>query len=380
MKFKIQMKYLTLSMVLGLSLALVIASCSKKGSSFTPPTTTALSAAIDSAQWYISHTHEGTQPGEYAKGTQATLSTAITAAQSVLTAAATTGTQAEVTAATQNLLAALAAYESGLITPIAEGSLVAYWKFNGNPNDSSGNGHNGTLEACPPTQGGLGLVLTAGVTLGPVPNLTNDRFGNANSAYHFSNGGNIDVPYSPAFNPAAISISMWVRQDTAGRIDHPADCYMISLSRWNGWKFQTQGTQRPFFTYQFDTTAVGTTYFNQDANVSMVVGTTVGAGPWNHLVVTYDGAGTESFYINGVQTKTWTTPAVRGAMMPINPTYDLSIGTDLPNNAYTYGANTAPNYIDYGGYWTGDMDDIMIYSVALTKTQVMQIYNQQVTQ
>ncbi len=373
------MKYLTLSMVLGLSLALVISSCSKKGSSFTPPTTTALSAAIDSAQWYITHTHEGTQSGEYAKGTQATLQTAITAAQAVLTAAATTGTQAEVTAATQNLLAALAAYESGLITPIAEGSLVAYWKFNGNPNDSSGNGHNGTLEACPPTQGGLGLVLTAGVTLGPVPNLTSDRFGNANSAYHFSNGGNIDVPYSPAFNPAAISISMWVRQDTAGRIDHPSDCYMISLSRWNGWKFQTQ-PDRPFFTYQLDTTAVGTTYFNQDAGVGMTIGTTVGAGPWNHLVVTYDGVGTESFYINGVQTITYSPPKVRGAMMPISPTYDLSIGTDLPNNAYTYGANTAPNYIDYGGYWTGDMDDIMIYNIALTKAQVMQIYNQQVTQ
>jgi len=372
------MKYLTLTMVLGLSLALVISSCSKKGSSFTPPTTTALSAAIDSAQWYIAHTHEGTQPGEYAKGSQATLSTAITAAQAVLTAAATSGTQAQVTAATQNLLAALAAYEGGLITPIAEGSLVAYWKFNGNPNDSSGNGHNGTLEACPPAQGGIGLITTVGVTPGPVPNLTNDRFGNANSAYHFSNGGNIDVPYSPAFNPAAISISLWCRQDTAGRIDGANNCYLISLSRWNGWKFQTQ-PDRPFFTYQLDTTAVGTTYFNQDAGVAMTIGTTVGAGPWNHLVVTYDGVGTESFYINGVLTKTWTTPNVRGAMMPISPTYDLAIGTDLTNSAYSY-LSTAPNYISYGGYWTGDMDDVMIYSIALTGAQVTQIYNQQVTQ
>jgi hypothetical protein len=372
------MKYLTLSIVLGLSLALVVTSCSKKGSSFTPPTTTSLSTAIDSAQWYLANTHEGTQPGEYAKGSQATLSAAVTAAEAVLTAASTTATQAEVTSATQNLLAALAAYEAGIVTPIAEGSLVAYWKFNGNANDSSGNGHNGTLEACPPAQSGVGLVVTAGVTPGGVPNLTNDRFGNANSAYHFSNGGNIDVPYSPAFNPAAISISLWCRQDTAGRIDQTANCYLISLSRWNGWKFQTQPT-RPFFTYQLDTTAVGTTYFNQDANVAMTIGTTVGAGPWNHLVVTYDGVGTESFYINGVLTKTWLAPAVRGAMMPINPTYDLSIGSDLPNAAYSY-LSTAPNYIEYGGYWTGDMDDVMIYNIALTGAQVTQIYNQQVTQ
>jgi hypothetical protein len=378
MQFKNQIKYLTLSMAVGLSLALVVPSCSKKGSSFTPPSTTSLSAAIDSAQWYLANTHEGTQPGEYTKGSQATLQSALTAAQAVLTAAATTGTQAEVTAATVNLNQAIAAYEAARITAIAASSLVAYWKFNGNANDSSGNGHNGILEACPPAQGGIGLITTAGVTPGPVPNLTNDRFGNANSAYHFSNGGNIDVPYSPAFNPGAISISLWCRQDTAGRIDGASNCYLVSLSRWNGWKFQTQPT-RPFFTYQLDTSAVGTTYFNQDANVAMTIGTTVGAGPWNHLVVTYDGAGTESFYINGTLTKTWLPPAVRGAMMPISPTYDLSIGSDLANAAYSY-LSTAPNYIAYGGYWTGDIDDVMIYNIALTQSQVAQIYNQQVTQ
>jgi hypothetical protein len=378
MKFKTQIKYLTLAMVFGLSLALSISSCSKKGSSFTPPSTTSLSASIDSAQWYLTNTHEGTQPGEYTKGSQATLQTALTAAQGVLTASATSGTQAEVTAATANLNAAIAAYETGRITAIAASSIVAYWKFNGNANDSSGNGHNGTLEACPPTVSGVGLIVTAGVTPGPVPNLTADRFGNANSAYHFSNGGNIDVPYSPAFNPAAITLSVWCRQDTAGRVDQGSSCYLISLSRWNGWKFQTQPT-RPFFTYQLDTTAVGTTYFNQDANVAMTIGTTTGAGPWNHLVVTYDGVGTETFYINGVLTKTWSSPNVRGAMMPISPTYDLSIGSDLPNSAYSY-VSTAPNYIEYGGYWTGDMDDIMIYNIALTASQVTQLYNQQVTQ
>jgi Concanavalin A-like lectin/glucanases superfamily len=371
-----KIKYFTLTIALGMSLAVLVNSC-KKSSTFTPPNTSSLTTSIDSAEWYLANTHEGTQAGEYPKGSQATLQAALTSAQAVQTSASTTATQAQVTAATANLNAAIAAYESGLITPIAGSSLVAYWKFNGNANDSSGNGHNGMLEAAPATVGGVGLITTAGVALGPVPNLVVDRFGNANAAYHFSNGGNIDVPYSPAFNPAAITISAWVRQDTAGRIDGASNCYIVSLARWNGWKFQTQPT-RPFFTYQLDST-VGGTYFNQDAGVAMTIGTTVGAGPWNHLVVTYDGVGTETFYINGTMTKTWTAPAVRGAMMPISPTYDLSIGTDLPNSAYSYSA-TAPNYIEYGGYWTGDLDDIMIYNIALTGSQVTQLYNQQVTQ
>ncbi len=363
MRSKIQFKYVTLTIALGLSLAFLINSC-KKSSSFTPPVTTSLTAAIDSAQWYIAHTSEGTQAGRYTKGTQATLLTSITSAQTVLGTASTTATQAQITAATANLNAAIAAYEAGLITPIAASALVAYWKFNGNTNDSSGNGHTGTLEAGP-----VGL---AAVPLG-VPNLTMDRFGNAGSAYHFAGGGNIDVPYSPTLNPKAITISLWERQDTAGRTDHRADCYMIALNRWNGWKFQMQPT-RPFFTENTDSADI-----NRDAALDLTIGTTTGSAPWTHIVVTYDGAGTEVFYINGVMVKTWTD--LKGAMKPINPTVDLSIGSDLPNAAYTATDDgTGRYYVAWGGYWTGDLDDIMIYNTPLSAAQVTQVYNQQVTQ
>jgi hypothetical protein len=362
MKSKIQIRYLTFTIVLGLSLAFLMNSCSKSSPGFTPPVTTTLSQSIDSAQWYLSNTKQGTQPGEYTNGSQAALQSALNSAQTVLTSASTSATQAQVTAATANLNAAIATYKAGLITPIAASALVAYWKFNGNANDSSGNGHNGTLEPGP-----AGL---AAVPLG-VPTLTNDRFGNAGSAYHFAGGGNIDVPFNVTLNPKAITVSVWERQDTAGRTDHPSDCYMVSLSRWNGWKFQTQPT-RPFFTVNTDSADI-----DHDAGLDLHIGTTVGAGPWHHLVATYDGDSTEVFYVDGVSVKTWT--SLRGAMKTINPTYDLSIGTDLPNSAYSP-LMAAPNYIGYGGYWTGDLDDIMIYNIPLTAPQVTQLYNQQVTQ
>jgi len=361
MQSKIQFKYFTLTMALGLSMAIFVYSCKKTETKTPPPVTTTLSAAIDSAKWYLANTKEGTQPGEYTKGTQATLQTALTSAQAVL--ANTSSTQAQVTAAAANLNAAIAAYKTGLITPIAAASLVAYWKFNGNANDSSGNGHTGTLEAGP-----VGLAAVPG----PVPNLTNDRFGNANSSYHFAGGGNIDVPYSPALEPKAITVSLWERQDTAGRTDHRADCYMLGLNRWNGWKFQMQPT-RPFFTVDTDTSI-----YDHDAALDISIGTTTGAGPWHHLVATYDGDSTEIFYVDGVAVKTWTN--LRGAIKVFTPTEDLSIGTDLPNSAYTATDDgTGRYYVAWGGYWTGDMDDIMIYNVALTGPQITQIYNQQVT-
>lgn len=361
MRSKIQFKYFTLAVAVGLSFAFFLNAC-KKSVSFTPPVTTTLQQSIDSAKWYLANTSEGTQAGRYTKGTQATLQTALTAAQAVLASASTTATQAQIAAATANLNAAIAAYESGLITPIASTSLVAYWKFNGNTNDSSGNGHNGTLEVGP---AGLAAVP------GPVPNLTNDRFGNANSAYHFSGGGNVDVPFSPSLNPKAITISVWERQDTAGRTDHRSDCYMVSLSRWHGYKFQMQPT-RPFFTVNTDSADI-----DHDAALDITIGTTTGAMPWHHLVVTYDGVSDENFYVDGTMVKNWNT--LKGAMKTLTPTYDLSIGSDLPNSAYSP-TMTDPNYIGYGGYWTGDLDDIMIYNVALTATQVTQLYNQQLTQ
>ncbi len=368
MRSKIQIKYLILTMALGLSMTFLMYSCKKTSTTpSTPLVTTSLTAAIDTAQFYLSSTKEGTQPGEYTNGTQSALQSALTSAQAVL--ANSSSTQAQITAAAANLNAAIVTYKSGLITPIASASLVAYWKFNGNPNDSSGNGHNGTLEAGP-----VGLAAVPG----PVPNLTNDRFGNANSAYHFAGGGNIDVPYNPSLNPKAITVSLWEREDTAGRTDHRSDCYMISLSRWNGWKFQMQPT-RPFLTVNTDSMDK-----DHDAALDISIGTTTGAGPWHHLVATYDGDSTEVFYVDGVAVKTWTD--VRGAMKTINPAYDLAIGSDLTNSAYGTLVPTAPNYdqdpnyIGWGGYWTGDLDDILIYNVALTAPQVTQIYNQQVTQ
>jgi hypothetical protein len=362
MRLKMSIKSLTLTTILGLSLALLLYACKKSSSApAVQLVTTSLTQSIDSATWYLTNTSEGTQPGKYTKGTQAALQSAATSAAAVL--ANTGSTQSEIDAATANLNAAIATYKQGLITPIAASSLVAYWKFNGNTNDSSGNGHNGTLEAGP-----VGL---AAVPLG-APSLVVDRFGNANSAYTFAGGGNIDVPFSTALDPQAISVSLWERQDTAGRTDHPADCYMISLSRWNGWKFQTQGGQLPFFTVSTDSSI----YDRDDAGIAI----SVGPGKWNHLVVTYDGVNTESFYINGTLVKTWTgSTAPLGTLKPISPTYDLAIGSDLTNSAYSP-TSTDPNYIGYGGYWTGDLDDVMIYNIPLTAAQVTQIYNQQVTQ
>lgn len=69
--------------------------------------------------------------------------------------------------------------------------LVAYYPFSGNANDFSGNKNN------------------------PIFNnatLTTDRFGNANSAYHFNGSNYIDIPNSASLRMGTkASISFWVK-------------------------------------------------------------------------------------------------------------------------------------------------------------------------
>ena len=73
--------------------------------------------------------------------------------------------------------------------------LVAYYPFNGNANDSSGNGNNGTVNGA---------------------SLTTDRFGNTNKAYSFNGSNNyITVPFNSKFNMQQATWNIWLKIDNA---------------------------------------------------------------------------------------------------------------------------------------------------------------------
>ena len=345
------LKFFKNALVWTFLLGIVVASCGKKGSSAPPVVIdkSALQDTITAATALSTNTTEGTKPGEYTVGSKATLTTAIAAANAVLNN--TTSTQAQVTAAAVNLHQAIVAYQGNYITEIAAANLVGEWKMNGNANDSSGNGNNGTVTAGHPFFG-------AGI-----PTLTADRFGRANMAYHFDHGGNIDIPYKASLNPQQITISLWARQDTVGRTINPNNCYMIAMDRWKGYKFQTQ-PHLPFFTVQTDSAD----YDRDDAGIAITPDSA-----WYHLVVTFK-SGVEDFYINGSLVKEWTN--VPGTPVTVD-NIDLTIGSDLPTNKYLTVDPTGNLLVDYGGFWTGELDDVYLYNTVLTAPQVLSIYNNQ---
>lgn len=69
--------------------------------------------------------------------------------------------------------------------------LVAYFPFNGNANDASGNGHNGTV---------YGATLTT------------NRFGNPNGAYYFDgSSAYITAPFTNTVFTADFTASVWFK-------------------------------------------------------------------------------------------------------------------------------------------------------------------------
>lgn len=309
---------------------------------------TKLKARLDSANATYTAAVEGVQVGQFEAGSKATFKTAIDAATTVNTN--TNASQSDANNAYVNLGQARTVFLSKQVQEIAPDKLVLYLKMDGNANDASGKGFNGTLKAGSPLWG-------AGT---PTP--TKDRYGVDSKAYHFFKGGNIEIPYNPALNPAKeITVSAWARMDSSA-----ANNYILGLNRWNGYKLNIQQANYAFFTVK---TSTGIIDHDNAAP-------TLDINKWYHITVSYK-AGNMNFYLNGALVKTW--PNLTGDPVAVKNNINLVIGQDLPTSVYNQNdkddADGNNFYGPYGGYFRGDLDEVRIYNVALSDTQVTSIYN-----
>ncbi|HTH56677.1 MAG TPA: LamG domain-containing protein [Cyclobacteriaceae bacterium] len=371
-----------LSALMVMLLAWTINSCSK--SDVAPVNFTSLTDAITTATTLLNGAVEGTATGDYTRGSKATLAAAITAAQAVVDNKASTSQQ--VTAAVAQLAAAVSTFQAAAVVPIDPTNLAGQWTFDEltsaaagtSVKDYSGNSFNGKITAGHPyfsTTPGLpwsGYTVTTNL-----PTQTADRYGDANKALHFTAGANVEIPYNAALNPQQMSISLWAKADSlpGDPAKYWANNYMISMNRWNGYKFQIQDTPRPFFTAHasgVNTPPLGnssdSTYYDRDMNVGKI--TTL--SKWHHYVVTF-GGGHEVFYVDGFLVYDWNNvpgTIVNLSAKPVN----LVIGQDLPTGKYSTDSNS-PYYVNYGAYFIGAIDEVRVYKSILSATQVTSIYN-----
>ena len=208
--------------------------------------------------------------------------------------------------------------------------LVGWWPFNGNANDESGNGNNGTVN---------------GATL------TTDRFGVVNKAYSFDGtNSNIVIADNALLRPTNITISVWVKTDLS-----PLTGTIVSKTNFSN----AQGEQ-----YVIDVASTGLTRFHIKRNSacssglgwnSLITGTgAISANIWTNIVYTYDGT-TMRCYVNGLMVQSFNPPS--GAI-----------------------DNCAGGNLTIGRYWSGDLkyfkgqiDDLAIFNRALTQQEITNI-------
>jgi len=229
-----------------------------------------------------------------------------------------------------------------------EGGLVAYYPFSGNANDASGNGLDGTAMA--------GYAAWGGGT----PVLTTDRGGNADMAYYFDGGANIEVPYTTILNPGMITLSWWIYME-----ERPNNDYMISMDRWNCYKVNLQDGDKVFFTTKVPNPDVPGEFVWNDRDHAADVGLT--KETWYHLAVTF-GAGHMIFYIDGVMVKDWDdVPNSTIVDISAEPT-NLVFGQNKPTSTFVGDEGD-------GEFFKGKMDEIRIYNRVLSEAEIMALYS-----
>jgi hypothetical protein len=212
-------------------------------------------------------------------------------------------------------------------------------------------------------------VLTEGPSeiFGTATNLPSFITGKVGDAMYFSNGSHLEISdyVASALRATQMSISVWLKPDSTRDGN-----YIMSYNYWESWKLQLQSANKPYFTVQ---TSAGYVDVDNESDYS------VPNNEWTHLVISLDiPNGLLDMYVNGELTKEWTSTTQPNLTGTVN-TYD----TVLP---FLIGACTTYDEAETWDWtWTqtpagwnsfiGSMDELKVYSVALTAGQVAKLYS-----
>ena len=212
---------------------------------------------------------------------------------------------------------------------VPSNGLMGYWGFNGNANDQTPNGYNGTVN---------------GATL------TTDRFGNNNSAYSFDGVNDfISTSYSGILGTNSRSVSFWYNSNSNNTEETVFTDYGGGNNNGEGFACTLFPLNQP---------AVD----NTGSWIKTVNSTTI--NNWNFYTVTYsslDGSNLDNckIYINGVLQ----------SISQSSPVYDINTinGVNM-----VFGSSRLFDPIQF---FNGKLDDIGIWNRALSQQEISNMYN-----
>ncbi|MFA4864410.1 MAG: hypothetical protein WC605_11650, partial [Bacteroidales bacterium] len=231
MKMKNLMKLQTLLLMLIVSSVMILGSC-KDDEEIIEGDKTALNALITEAEALADAATTADYP-------QTAIDNFKTVLQTVKTASADKLTQVQINNLVTQLTEAIATFNSQAYGFIDESLyLNAGWHFD------EGTGTTATAYSTVKHVGTFfpGNAVILGADAMSPSWVAGVKGGNA---VYLNKGAHLEVPYTTAFLPVNISIAVWVKP-----IELYEHNYIISQNYWNGYKLQTQGGGKPFFTYK----------------------------------------------------------------------------------------------------------------------------------
>jgi hypothetical protein len=215
---------------------------------------------------------------------------------------------------------------------VASGELVGYWALDENSGtkaaDSSGQGNDGTITGYPTWIAGVkGSALEfhgLGAAVG------------GGDSINCGSGAALDIR-------GPISISLWIKpgaEDPEGKGMETAPLAKAMNPNWS-WqvRYGWGGAPKPYMSFTFNTSPRAWAF----------VGQKLTRDEWYHIACSYDGT-TLKCYLNGEQTDSTPMGPIASSSTPV------LIGSD-----------------GWGSDWIGAIDDVQIYSNALTADQIMAI-------
>jgi hypothetical protein len=207
------------------------------------------------------------------------------------------------------------------------GGLIAYYPFNGNADDESENNFNGTVYG---------------------PTLTQDRYGNNNSAYEFDGENDkIVIPDLELVQP--VTFSCWVKTDLAqtGYI-YTSDYYESYWADYYGLAVAISADGHIHAAFGDGS------YPNRSAYTSETV---ISADQWHHITVVWHSSGQISIFVDGNE-KTYEEHGNANLIIAGNRGDDDTFGAD--------------NYVNpVPHYFKGIVDDIRIYERELSEEEIV---------
>jgi hypothetical protein len=209
--------------------------------------------------------------------------------------------------------------------------LVGWWPFNGNANDESGNGNNGTVYGA---------------------NLTTDRLGATNKAFLFNNNY-IIIPYNSIFDFNDFTISLWLStSQTSVGVAIKQNNYLNATNERFSVALNSPSSAKVEFAVKYNIPSCNAGLGWQSNSKTQPIFN----NQFHHIVGTVNG-NTTKLYIDGLLVNTLVTPYIQSSACYGG---DIQFGRE---------------WSSFPLYFIGKLDDIGIWNRALTDCEIKKLYN-----